>query len=97
MNDIMTNIDFNPLIVDGDYVIGDSEQQNQHHLIVASKGEYKLSPEIGADILNMLSNDSPKESLIEIKKQLEYDGHKVKNLQYTNGQLVIDATQIEKL
>jgi len=91
MKDVLVDSDGDLLIVDGDLVIGDSDEQNQRHLILASKGEYKRNPEIGGDLLNLLDEDNPKKAVTEIKKQLEYDGAKVNNITYKEGKLDIDA------
>lgn len=92
MKDILLDGNNDIEVQSGDFVIGDSEIQHQNHIVIASKGEYKRNPEVGANILDMLSEDSPKEAINEIKRQLEYDGAKVENIIYKDGKLNIEAT-----
>lgn len=96
MKDILTDEDGDLLIKDGDIVIGDSDNQHQEDIILANKGEYKETPEIGVGIFQMLSDDDPMSVLIEIKKNLQYDGMQVKNVKYEdNGKITIDGSYKE--
>ncbi len=79
-------------IDNGDFVIGNSQNQHTQHIIIAHKGEYKEMPEIGVGIEQMLGTETGTEFLIEAKKNLEYDGQKVKNISFTHeGKINIDA------
>lgn len=79
-------------ISDGDFAIGDSSNQHVQHILLAQKGEYKQTPELGVGIEQMLGADDPMEFLIEAKKNLEYDGMTVNNISFTEDQkLNIDA------
>ncbi|WP_264520382.1 oxidase [Flavobacterium sp. N1994] len=92
MKDILTDEDGDLLIRGGDIVIGDSDNQHQEDIILASKGEYKETPEIGVGIIQMLSDDDPMSVLIEIKKNLQYDGMQIRNVKYEdNGKITIDG------
>jgi len=91
MKDIMVDEQDELLFADGDFVVADSEQQNQLHLVDSSKGEYKRNPEIGANLIEMLADENPKDAIIELKKQLVYDGADVRNIKYKEGILTIDA------
>ncbi len=84
------------VIKDGDFAIGESDNQHVKHILLASKGEYKASPELGVGIENMLNTDDPMEYLIEAKKNLEYDGMKVNNISFTEEQTIsVDAKYTE--
>ncbi|AUS06473.1 oxidase [Pseudotamlana carrageenivorans] len=92
MTDILIDTNNELIIENGDFVIGLSDEQHQKHIIIANKGEYKESPEVGVGIQQMLNNDEFTASLIEIKKQLEYDGMTVNNVSYNpDGKLFIDG------
>lgn len=92
MTDILLDENNEPIITDGDFTIGRSDEQHQRHILIANKGEYKEHPEVGVGIIDMLSNDAYTESLIETKKQLEYDGMVIKNVSYNeNDKLIIDG------
>jgi len=84
MIDLLCDTDFDLLIEDGDLSMGFADLENQQHIILANKGEYKQHPEVGAGIVNMINEDSPTAILLEIKKQLEYDGMTIENLSFTD-------------
>lgn len=92
MQDILLD-DSNDLIIEnGDFTIGDATLQHQNHILIAQKGEYKLTPEVGAGVLDEVNNENPRELLSEIRRQFEYDGMKVNSLKIAaNGNLLIDA------
>lgn len=90
MKDIIMNADLE--FQNGDFAIGESQNQHTEHIIIAHKGEYKEMPEIGVGIEQMLNTETGTEFLIEAKKNLEYDGQKVKNISFTHeGKINIDA------
>lgn len=90
MQDILISEDLD--IKSGDFAVGDSENQHVLHILKAMKGEYKQTPEIGVGIEQMLATDEPLDFLIEAKKNLEYDGMKVKNITLTEDQQInVDA------
>lgn len=93
MTDILTDDNGDLLIQNGDIVIGESDNQHQVDIILSNKGEYKEFPEIGVGIVQMLSDDDPMSVLIEIKKNLQYDGMKVDNVKFEeNGKITIDGS-----
>lgn len=93
MKDILTDEKGDLLIVDGDLVIDVSDDQHQEHIIIADKGDFKETPELGVGIINLLSDDDPVSILIEIKKNLEYDGVKVKNVKFSeDNKIIVDGT-----
>ncbi len=76
----------------GDFVAGHSDEQHQQHILLANKGEYKEFPELGVGIVQMLSDDNYTGMLIEAKRNLEYDGMKIKDIAYKeDGKLSIDG------
>lgn len=79
-------------IVNGDFVIGYSDNQHQEHILMATKGEFKEFPELGVGLNRMLSDDDFTPFLIDAKKNLEYDGMKINNIKFEeNGNLTIDG------
>lgn len=92
MNDILLDTDGDLVIKNGDFEIVFSDNQHQEHILLANKGEFKEFPEIGVGIHAMLGDDDYTDMLIEIKKNLEYDGMKIKNVRFDeNGNLDIDG------
>lgn len=79
-------------INDGDFVIDESDNQHQKHILIAYKGEYKQYPEIGVGIEQMLNEDDITSVLIEAKKNLQYDGVDVNDIYFSDeGKLIIDG------
>ena len=79
-------------IKDGDFVIGESDNQHQKHVLIAYKGEYKANPELGVGIEQMLNDDDITPILIEAKKNLQYDGVDVNDIFFTDeGKLTVDG------
>ena len=79
------------LSTDGDFEFGCSDNQQQMAILTTEKGEWKEHPEVGVGIAQMLADDLYTEMLIEVKKQLEYDGIPVKNVTLTpQGSLLIE-------
>jgi hypothetical protein len=79
-------------IKNGDFAIGESDKQHTQHILIANKGEYKNNPALGVGIEKMLSTEEPMEFLIDAKKNLEYDGMKVKNIAFTEKEtILVDA------
>lgn len=92
MTDIVLDDQNDILIENGDFIIGDTDNQNQKLIVIANKGEFKEFPEVGVGIQNMLSDDDPTDVLIEIKRQLEYDGMQIDDVSLTqDGKLIIDG------
>ncbi len=92
MKDFLLDKNGDLLIENGDFVIGNSENQHQLDILLAEKGEFKEFPEIGVSINEMLADDNFVAFLIEAKKNLEYDGMQINNIEFTeNGVLNIDG------
>lgn len=92
MKDFLLDENGDLLIENGDFVIGESDNQHQKDILIATKGEFKEFPEIGVGIEAMLSDDDYMDLLIEAKKNLEYDGMKINNIEFTEeGTLKIDG------
>lgn len=87
MQDFIYNEDLE--IKNGDFFIGESDNQHTEHILKASKGEYKGVPEIGVGIEQMLNSEDPTEFLIEFKKNLQYDGQTVNDIRFTAAEKLI--------
>lgn len=92
MTDILLDNSGDLLFENGDFKIGFSDDQHQKHIVIANKGEYKGFPELGVGIVQMLSDDEYTEMLIEVKKNLQYDGMTINNVKIDEtGKLNIDG------
>jgi hypothetical protein len=92
VNDILIDTtNFDLIIVNGDFKIDDSTIQHQQHLLLAGKGDYKLSPLVGVDIFKHLHDHSQtlaRDARVEFIK----DGMKVRTINNVNGQIIVDAS-----
>ena len=80
------------LSADGDFEVGYSDNQQQMAILTTEKGEWKEHPEVGVGIAQMLADDLYTEMLIEVKKQLEYDGMQINDVALQEGgKLLIDG------
>jgi NurA-like 5'-3' nuclease len=71
------------LVENGDFKIIDSNTAHAKSITQATKGDWKMNPEIGCDLLKYLNGSGSNESTILyqiIRKQLENDGFKVQDL-----------------
>lgn len=86
-NDILLNENNDVLIVDGDFVIGHSDQQHVKHIVEAFKGEYKSNPLVGFGVVGFLKRDDKIESEFkrDLKIQLENDGYVDSEIDLSEG------------
>jgi hypothetical protein len=94
MKDLLLNSDGSFQIKNGDFVIGDSDNQNVNDILQAVKGDYKLSPQIGLNSPVFINSNSTNADIkLQAKLQLELDGFRVKDIVVTKdslGQLNIE-------
>jgi hypothetical protein len=92
MKDILLNDDGSPLIQNGDFVIGESINQQQAVLLIAHQGEFKMTPEIGVGISDLLLGEDLLEYRHKIRNHYTMDGLSINRLDlYEIGKLKIDA------
>lgn len=92
MQDILLDENGDLLIENGDLVIGFSDNQHQLDILLANKGEFKEHPEVGVGIEIMIDDDGFTETILEAKKQLEYDGMTIEDIILkSDGTLTIDG------
>lgn len=90
MTDFLLN-DSDLLIINNDFVLGESTLQHQQLLLQSNKGDWKENPLAGVSVLSWLKDDNEAGLLSEIKQEFEKDGMKVNKLQLLNGKIEIDA------
>ena len=92
MKDILIDENNDLQLLAGDFEVGHSDNQQQKAILTTEKGEWKEHPEVGVGIAQMLADDLYTEVLIEIKKQLEYDGMQINDVALQKGgKLLIDG------
>lgn len=92
MKDILLGSARDLLIVDGDLVIGYSDEQQQHLLLLTKKGELKQSPDVGVGLSSFLKDDDTGSMISEVNRQFTKDGMIVRAVKYVKGILNIDAS-----
>lgn len=91
-NDILLDENFNPVITNGDFTIGDSTYQNQKILIFADKGQFKADPLAGVGSRRFLETSKHDDFAREIRQQFSADGMIIRALQINeNLEITIDA------
>lgn len=71
----------------GDFDIGQSDQQHIEHIVEAQKGEYKAFPLVGFGVINYLKKSTRIKSDFkrDLKMQLEYDNYQNPNIDISEG------------
>jgi hypothetical protein len=91
-NDILLDENFNPIITNGDFTIGESTYQHQKMLLFAEKGQFKADPLVGVGSRRFLENSKQDDFAREIRQQFYADGMTVKKIQINeNLEINIDA------
>ena len=92
--DILTDGNDDLLFVEGDLVIGDSDEQHIRHIFLMHQGENKESPLTGFGASRFLKNSSQsKQKFIrELQVQLKNDGYENSEIDLNKG---IEKIKIE--
>jgi hypothetical protein len=95
--DILLTETMDLLIVDGDFVLGESTAQHQKILILSDKGEYKENPMRGVGARRYLEDSKPDNLAREIRQEFVADGMKVNAIKIgLNGTIEVDAYYSEE-
>jgi len=89
--DILLDENKDLTIFNGDFLIGESDEQNVELHIVTPKGHYKQSPKVGVGIVRNTKSVLAYELKGEIRTELGDDGYNVNMLyQDTEGKIQLD-------
>lgn len=92
MKDILLDSTGELKIENGDFVVGLSENQHQLDILISEHGDFKEHPEIGVGIDKLTSDDEFTSTLIKAKKNLQYDGMRIRNIYFKqDGELFIEG------
>lgn len=64
-------------LASGDLTYAESTSQHQRDMLLAGKGHYKETPEMGVDALNYVNDVEPENLFRAIRKEYTRDGMKV--------------------
>lgn len=81
MTDFLLDDNLDLVIIDGDFVIGESTSQHQKILILADKGEFKDVPMRGVGARRYLEDHTPENLAREIRQEFATDGMTVNKIQ----------------
>jgi hypothetical protein len=92
MTDFLLDDNLDLVIVDGDFVIGESTSQHQKILILADKGEFKDVPMRGVGARRYLEDHTPENLAREIRQEFATDGMRVNKIQIASDLTIqVDA------
>jgi hypothetical protein len=90
--DILLTSDFDLMVKDGDFVIGDSTEQNKALLLIQEKGESRQFPDSTVGIQDWLDDDEVADLGAEIQKIFELDEMKIRKIEvYESGKIITDG------
>lgn len=84
MKDILLNIDNDLQIANGDFVAGESLNQQVGLLLLLNKGELKQHPLTGVGIYELINTESADDIKNAVREQLKDDGLKLRNFELNN-------------
>ncbi|MBF2708787.1 hypothetical protein [Flavobacterium soyangense] len=91
MTDILLTTDFDLKIANGDFVTGDSSDQNVEQLFMSTPGDWKEHLEIGIAITRASKGNIDRFLDRTIHVQMAADGYNIKKLAITETGVSIDG------
>lgn len=79
--DLLLDENLELLIVDGDFIFGESTAQHQKTLILSDKGEFKEVPMRGVGARHFLEDAAPDNLARAIRQEFSIDGMTVRKIQ----------------
>ena len=93
MQDILLDENYDLMIENDDFVLGESTRQHQGLILMANKGEFRQHPFTGVGLRLFVEDDRLGAMRVELTKQLELDGMTVQRVNvFSNEQLEIRAS-----
>jgi len=89
--DILLNDNYDLLIEDGDFVIGESTYQHQKLLLLCNKGEFKEFPTRCVGAIRYIEEAKAEDLAREIETDFSKDGMKVSKIDIEIPNVKIDA------
>lgn len=94
VHDFLLGDDLDLSIKDGDFEFGESTEEHQRDILLATKGSIRQHPGLGVGIIQELLNDASADDLRRIiQAELESDGMSVKRLRVNeDGTVELNAS-----
>ncbi len=90
-NDLLQGKDFDLLIENGDFVLGDGLEQEVATLLNLNQGELKNNPLLGPNLNAQLKGSSREQLERKVKLHLEMDGKSTNRIHYDGRIVTVDA------
>lgn len=90
--DILLDENFDLLIENGDFVLGDATRQNQALLLYCEKGENREFPTRGVGLRSWILDERPGDLNAAIKREFEADGMKVNGVK---AKITLDGVDLQ--
>lgn len=84
MKDLLLTEDYDLQIKNGDFLIGDSQEQSVELILISKQGEWKMNPATGCDIHSAKNGTIGRFLDRKIRVQLDADGFQLENLSLTD-------------
>jgi len=86
MNDILLSDDNDLRILNGDFIVSESEEQEIKMIMQSVKNDYKQFPELGVNLVEEINSESSLLALKQrIKLNLRADNKQAKGIDIENG------------
>lgn len=79
-------------IVDGNFVRGESTQQNQKLLLITEPGAWKQYPTVGVGLMSFLKDDRQVDMMRAIRLQFAQDGMTIASLAFEDNKVKVNAS-----
>lgn len=76
---------------DGDFLVGESDAQHIDLNLKSSKGDFRNSVKIGANLAKFYKDETPSGILNAIQSAMEADAVRIESLKITNGKINLKA------
>ena len=97
--DIQLGADGDLRIVNGDFVLGPSDQQHIEHIVESEKGNWREHPVVGVGIMRFLNASQKIQNKGKLSRkvglQLEYDNYRIESIKVSNDLLKNGKQAIE--
>lgn len=77
-------------IESGDFCIEESQAQHEQLILLAQKGDFRDSPDLGVGVVDYLNAEDFGGLSVQVKREMKKDGIEVRKVKVNNGKLVLE-------